>query len=160
MPSLASVVHKQEATDHMVQAHLLLSALFSRCAQARSKSWCRQITQCQARQIGSQAELCVLQHAEQCRRVKHAEGGQWACMDAALPPEMLQKACHGAAHNLCPVHFSGGASSILPLSMAPNRRVLSLWKYKRGFFWLLQWLAFTLEDHFAPSEEMLQLFNE
>lgn len=66
--SLASVMQKQEATGHIVQAHLLLSALFSApacaccCAQARSKSRCRQITQSQARQICNQAELCVLQH--------------------------------------------------------------------------------------------------
>lgn len=73
---------------------------------------------------------------------------------------MLQEASRGAAHNFCPVHFSSGASLSLPLSMAPNRDVLSLWKYIWGFFWLLQWLAFQLADHFAPSAEMLQLFIE
>lgn len=89
VPSLASVVQKQEATGHIIQARLLLSALFSAparvcsCAQARSKSWCRQITQSQARQICSQAELCVLQHPGQWRRVEHVERGQWTGRDAA-----------------------------------------------------------------------------
>lgn len=87
VPTLASVVQKQEAPGHIVQAHLLLSALSSAparaccCAQARSRSWCRQITQSQARQICSQAELCVLQHPGQCRRVEHVEvgSGQEGC---------------------------------------------------------------------------------
>lgn len=91
---------------------------------------------------------------------ERVEGGQWTHRDAVLPPGMLQEASHGAAHNLCPVQLSGEASFILPLSMAPNRCVLSLWKYMWGFFWLLQWLAFQLVYHFAPSAEMLQFLAQ